>query len=80
MHYLGFHNIIVGTSYFLMVRHNYEILDLSNYELCYSISKLIDDEKDTLKSFITFNNVPREPIFQAVEGSQIVVPPNNPPS
>ena len=63
-----------------MVRHNYEILDSSNYKLCHSISKPIGDKKDTLKSFITFNIVPRELIFQAVEGSQIVVPPNNPPS
>ena len=45
---------------------------------CHSISKLIGDKKDTLKSFITFNIVPRELIFQAVEESQIVVPPNNP--
>ena len=69
-----------GTSYFLMIRHNYEILDFFNYELCHSISKLIDDEKDILKSFIAFNIVPRESIFQAIEGSQIVILPNNPPS
>ena len=80
MHYLGFHNIMGGTSYFLMIRHNYEILDFLNYELCHFISKLIDDEKDILKSFIAFNIVPRESIFQAIEGSQIVILPNIPPS
>lgn len=78
MHYLGFHNIIVGTSYFNMVRHNYEILDLSNYELCHSISKLIGNEKDSLKYFIAFNIVPHEPIFHAIEGSQIVVSKQSP--
>ena len=56
------------------------ILDLSNYELCHSISKLISDEKVTLKSFIAFNTMPHEPIFQVVKGSQTMVPPNNPPS
>ena len=50
-------------------------------ELCHSISKPINDEEDTFKSFMAFNITPREPLFRIIVGSQIVVPstilPNN---
>ena len=41
-------------------------LSLSNHELCHSTSKLIDNEKDTLKSFMTFDITPRMPVFKVV--------------
>jgi len=50
---------------------------LSNHELCHSTSKSIADEKDTLKSFMEFDIMPRMPIFRMVLGSQIVVPQHN---
>ena len=50
-------------------------------ELCHSISKPINDEEDTFKSFMAFNITLREPLFRIIVGSQIVVPstilPNN---
>ena len=48
---------------------------MSDHELCHSISKLIGDEEDTLKSFMAFDITPREPVFRVVVGSQIVVSP-----
>ena len=42
---------------------------LSNCELCHSISKSIGDEKDTLKSFMTFDITPRGLVFRVVVGS-----------
>ena len=48
-------------------------------ELCHSISKPINDEEDTFKSFMTFNITPREPLFRMIVGSQIVVPSTIPP-
>ena len=47
---------------------------LSNRKLCHSISKPIDDEENTLKSFMAFEITPREPIFWVVVGSQILIP------
>ena len=46
---------------------------LSNHELCYSISKLIGNEEDTLKSFMAFDITSRGLVFRVVIGSQIVV-------
>ena len=46
---------------------------MSNHELCYSTSKPIGDEEDTLKSFMAFDITLRESIFRVVVGSQIVV-------
>ena len=51
---------------------------MSDQELCHSISKPIGDEKNTLKSFMTFDITQCGPVFRMVVGSQIVVPPNNP--
>ena len=45
-----------------------------DHELCNSISKPISDEKDTLKSFMAFDIIPRGPVYRVVVGSQIVVP------
>ena len=42
--------------------------------MCHSTSKPIDDEEDTLKSFMAFNITPHGLIFRVVVGSQIVVP------
>ena len=53
---------------------------MSDRELCYSTSKAIGDEEDTLKSFMTFDITPCEPVFKVVVGSQIVVLPTIPPS
>ena len=41
--------------------------------LCHSTSKSIDDEEDTLTSFMVFDITSRGPIFEVVVGSQIVV-------
>ena len=46
---------------------------LSDRKLCHSTSKPIDDEDDTLKSFMVFNITPRKPVFRVIVGSQIVV-------
>ena len=51
----------------------YDKVKLSDCELCHSISKPIGDEKDTLKSFMTFDITLRGPIFRVVVGSQIMV-------
>ena len=48
---------------------------LSNCELCHSTLKPIDDEEDTLKSFMAFNITPRGHVFRVVVGIQIVIPP-----
>ena len=53
---------------------------MSDRELCYSTSKAIGDEEDTLKSFMTFDITPCEPVFKVVVGSQIVVLLTIPPS
>ena len=53
---------------------------MSDRELCYSTSKAIRDEEDTLKSFMAFDITPCEPVFKVVVGSQIVVLPTIPPS
>ena len=53
---------------------------MSDRELCYSTSKAIGDEEDTLKSFMAFDITPCEPVFKVVVGSQIVVLPTIPPS
>ena len=53
---------------------------LSDYELCHSTLKLIDDEENTLKSFMTFNITTHRPIFKVIVGSQIVVLPTILPS
>ena len=53
---------------------------MSDSELCHSTSKPIDDEENTLKSFMTFDITTRRPIFKVVVGSQIVVLPTIPPS
>ena len=42
-------------------------------DLCHSNAKLINDEKDTLKSFMIFDITPRGFVFRVVVGSQIVV-------
>jgi len=42
---------------------------LSDHELCHCTSKPIGNEKDTLKSFMAFNNTSCEPIFRVVVGS-----------
>ena len=47
---------------------------MSDRDLCHSNSKLISDEKDMLKSFMTFDITPCGPAFRVVVGSQIVVP------
>ena len=47
---------------------------MSDCELCHSNSKPIGDEKDILKSFMTFDITSREPVFRVVVGNQIVVP------
>ena len=36
--------------------------------------KLIDDEEDTLNSFMVFNITLRGSVFKVIAGSQIVVP------
>ena len=42
--------------------------------MCHSSLKPISDEEDTLSSFfMTFDIEPREPVFRAVIGNQIVV-------
>ena len=46
---------------------------LLDHELFYSTSNSIGDEEDTLKSFMTFNIIPRRPVFKVVVGSWIVV-------
>ena len=53
---------------------------LSDHELCYSTSKSIGDEEDTLKSFMGFDITPRVPVFRVVVKSQIVVTPTIFPS
>ena len=58
----------------------YFLPPLSDRKLCHSISKLIGDEEDTLKSFMAFNITPRGLVFRVVVGSQIVVSPTIPPS
>ena len=69
-------NINHKINQFLMKRilHLYDRNNLSDCELCYSISKPISNEEDTLKSFITFDITPYMPIFRMVVGSQIVTP------
>ena len=55
-------------------------LILSDHELYHLTSKPISDEKDTFKSFMTFDIIPCMPVFIMVVESQIVVPPTSPPS
>ena len=47
---------------------------LSNRELYHSTSKPINDEEDTLKSFMKFDIMPWGPVFRMIVGSRIVVP------
>ena len=46
----------------------------SDCEICHFTSKLIDVEKDKLKSFIAFKIVPIRPILRTIVESQIMVP------
>ena len=52
----------------------FSTFSLSDRELCHSTSKPIDDEEDTLKSFMTFDITPHGPVFRMIVGSRIVVP------
>ena len=45
------------------------IYNFSDCELCYSTSKPIGDEKDTLKSFMAFEITLRGPVFKVIVGS-----------
>ena len=51
--------------------------------VCWTVScatsKLIGDKKDTFKSFMVFDIIPRGLVFKVVVGSQIVVSPTIPP-
>ena len=65
----------------LFVGHNgsteflyFFLLSLSDNELCHFTSKSISNEKDTFKSFITFNIIIRKCVFRVVVGNQFVVP------
>ena len=43
-------------------------------ELCHFISKLINNDKNTFKSFMTFDIMFCGPIFRAIVGGEIVPP------
>ena len=49
-------------------------MTMSDQELCHFISKPIGDEKDTLKSFMTFDITLHEPVFKVIVNDQFVVP------
>ena len=50
---------------------------LFDRELCHFTSKPIDNEKDTLKSFMTFDITACMPVFGVIVESQIMIPNRN---
>ena len=70
-------NWLKGTKKLLLF---FFFLILSDHELYHLTSKPISDEKDTFKSFMTFDIMPCMPVLIMVIESQIVVPPTSPPS
>ena len=63
---LGISKVFESFSSFVWNCGYFEGLVLSDRELCYSTSKLIGNEEDTLKSFIIFDITPRGPVYRVV--------------